>query len=408
MSGAAADFTALAEEAALAGVPERQVKALLECAVPLVFVDHTRVATVIEAARVALPAAADPSLAALVEIYGACLTMHFHGWTPELAGRVMSAAPALASITDVRTRGRIACLRAGMHCFAGEYAEARQYSEESQRCSRKAGVFFDYFLAVAYLNWAEILSGDLGASVRTTRAAIELAERNETPFPTLWFNVRLAWTQMEAYEFQRPLAMLSVRAADPQVQAVRNNGYFILLWLGMARMATHDYDGAWDAFQKLEKAIEVGGMPFQVRSPLLACQTECAVARREFAEARTLAQRLVIHSEKHHDFAFAARGHRLLADLALMESDADAAAAHIQRAMETLGRCERSLWEWRIHASAARIFARLGRLQESAESRKRARVAADRIANTLADEPELQTSFLRRVAAELETTAASA
>jgi hypothetical protein len=94
--------------------------------------------------------------------------------------------------------------------------------------------------------------------------------------------------------------------------------------------------------------------------------------------------------------------------MATGEGDFQTAAEHIAEALASLERCEAWTVEWRVHATAAKVFARLGRREEAAAARNRSLKAADRIAATLAGEPALQETFQKRVAADLDETAASA
>ena len=117
---------------------------------------------------------------------------------------------------------------------------------------------------------------------------------------------------------------------------------------------------------------------------------------------------LIETANKHHDMSYTARAFRLLAEIDMRQGDNDSAAQHVAKARECLRRCEAWNVEWRIHATAARVLVRLGRSAEAAESRELSRRAAQRVADTLVDEPALQRSFLNRLTAELGEAAASA
>jgi hypothetical protein len=169
----------------------------------------------------------------------------------------------------------------------------------------------------------------------------------------------------------------------------------------LARLGNKDYDGAWNALEKMRLAYDEGGLPFQCMCPLLHAQAECEMERKDLAHARTLAERLVQVAVEFQEPSYAARGQRLLAEMASREDDFQSAADHISQALAALERCEAWAVEWRVHASAAHMFSKLGRHQESEDCRDRSRRVAQRVAATLVDEPALQQSFLRRVQGDL-------
>ena len=171
------------------------------------------------------------------------------------------------------------------------------------------------------------------------------------------------------------------------------------MWLGMARLGNGDFEGAWKALQKAAASRNEVGL--QVTYPLLDVLARCALARKDCDHSRRLAHELLQLASEHHQPDYAARAHRLLAEAANLEGDFLKAAADIERALASLQGLEAWSVEWQVHTTAARVFAKLGRHQECQDSLELGRQAADRVAATLFDEPELQQRFRTRVAAEL-------
>jgi ATP/maltotriose-dependent transcriptional regulator MalT len=270
-------------------------------------------------------------------------------------------------------------MTAGAHVFSSNYPAAIERAREAQGLSRKAGVYFDYFVASLYLNWAVLLRGDLGGSLQICRDGIELATRNGSSFPLLWFNVRTAWARMEAFDFAGPLEICERYAAHPVLAANRSTFVPLYLWLGLARMGSGDLDGAWAAFETLREAVEGGGIPFQCVCPLLRAQCECALARGDRMLAKSLAERLRKTAEEHGERVFLAEAHRLLAQVQETGGDFRGAEDHVARAMAAIERSEAWTAERRICAAAARIFGEMGRREESTAFRERARRASGRL-----------------------------
>jgi hypothetical protein len=407
VSGAAKDFKELAEQARLANDPVRQTRALLDSAPPLTFIDYRQALAAIDEAQAAQAASPDPTLAAVIDVYRAYFGMYLYGWSGERADLMARSAPTLRSSSDLQLRSRNAWMEAAAHAFAAEYGAACEKAEDSRRDSRKASGSYDYFVATLFLNWALLHRGDLGRAMRICKEGAALAAKNGSRFSLLWLTTRQAWVEMEAFEFGNALAVCERIAADPMLPANRHM-YPVFLWLGLARLGHQDYDGAWDAFEKLRAAIEEGGQALRLVCPLLHAQAECAMGRQDLVQARALAERLVQVAAEHHESSYEARGHRLLAAMAGLRHDWQAAAESVQRALAALERCEAWNVEWRVHATAARVYSELGCRPEADRSRDCGLQAARRVAATLADEPALQKTFLTRVTAELELRSASA
>jgi hypothetical protein len=398
LPGATADYRALADQARSLKATDRQIHALLEMSFSLVMLDYGRALAAIEEARVVNSSAGDPVAGAMIDGYRAFFRIYLVGWNQELADVFWAALPRMRSLTDVRMQSRIPWMESGISAFAGEYGAACDKAEESRQMARKAGLFFEYFIALLYLNWASLHRGDLGQALRVAKNGRQSAARNGSPLPLLWFTVRENWARMEAGDFIGPLAAYTQLSTDPIVPLFHST---LNLWWGLARLGTNDIEGAWACFERAQAAIDQWEMAFQLRCPLLEARARCALARGDSPTSRDLARELVQLAAKHHEPSYAARGYRLLAELASLEGDHQKAAGEIAHSLAALEGYEAWTVEWQVHATAARLFAKLGRGQESEQARELSRRAADRVAATLFDEPELLQTFLRRVNRDL-------
>ena len=408
MKGSAADFRALADEARAAGAADRQTRALLDSTAPLLFVDYRQIELAIDEAQAAQAATPDSVWNAVAQVCRAFFQMYFAGWSQDADDLLRKASPKATEVEDLRNRSRVYWVEAAALCFSGNYAAACEAAERARQFSRRAGVYFDYFVATMYLNWAMVHLGNLGGALRVARDGADLAAKNGSRIPRVWFTVRQSWVRMEAFGFE---GVMDPFERDPTLAtglSIRASSYPMFLWLGMARLCKGNPDAAWEALENVRAAFESGGMAFQTYCPMLHTQAECELARGNPAHAKELARRLIETARAHHDYSYAARAFRLLAEMATGEGDFQTAAEHIAEALASLERCEAWTVEWRVHATAAKVFARLGRREEAASARDRSLKAADRIAATLAGEPALQETFQKRVAADLDETAASA
>jgi predicted ATPase len=398
LPAAVASFRELADQARSDGATDRRIRALLELTIASAIIDYRQGVAAMEEARSVQSLTADPALSAMVDVYRSFFQIYMFGFNQEYTDLFQSALPRVKSLTDVRLQSRVAWMESAVLTFAGEYGAACQRAEQSLQTSRKAGIYFDYFVALLHVNWASLHRGDLGLAIRISKDGAESAARNGSPLPLLWFSVRENWARMEAGEFERPLAIYEQHAArlGPRMPP---HHHPIYMWLGIARLGNGDLEGAWEALQKA--SVSRNEIGFQVSYPLLDALAICALARKDLDSLRSLADELLQRASAHRQPDYAARAHRLLAEAAILEGDFLKAARNIERALASLEGLEAWSVEWQIHSTAARVFASLARHQENQHSLELGRQAAGRVAATLFDEPELQQKLLARVAGEL-------
>jgi len=408
MRGSVADFRALADEARAVGAADRHTRALVDITAPMLFVDWAQIQPALDEAQAAQSASPDSALSAMANVNRAFFQIYFHGWDRESADLFGAASRKAAELDELRYRSRIAWMRASLLCFSGEYAAAAESAEQARQIARKANLPFDYFVTTMYLNWALVHRGDLGYALRVARDGAQMAAKNGSRIPMVWFIVRQNWVRMEAFHFEGAMEPFERDPTMATGLSPRASSFPMYVWLATARLGKGDVEGAWEALEKVREVYEGGGMAFQSIWLLLNTQMECELARKNFSSAKEFALRLLRTANEHSDHSYAARAYRLLAEVAVGQGDHQVAAEHIAQAQASLERCEAWTVEWRVYATAAHVFARLGRHTEAADARERSRKAAQRVAESLADEAELRASLLQRVTADLGEISASA
>jgi DNA-binding winged helix-turn-helix (wHTH) protein len=397
MVGSSDDFTALAEEARTAGDFERLAAALISGVIPMIFVDYKRALAAVQQARDLKPHLS-PMREALVDVCRAGTEIYFSGWNAEL-GRLFDAAlPKLSSVDDPQIRCQVAWTQALVSAFSSDFPSSCAAAEQARQLARKAGLFYDYFAATLYLIWSNLHRGNLGQAIRIAKADAGLAARNNNSFMQHYFELRQAWVAMEAFQFETALPICERIARHPIMAGDRAP---VLLWLGMARLGSGDSLGAKAALDGMAPTVERGAVGFLHRLPFFYVQAECSLALGDRPLAKVQALRLTELAREHRSLAYEVKGERLLAQIACHEGDHATAAGHIAQAAAILEHCEALNLEWQVYAAAARIHATLRRRRDSESARQRSLQAAERVAATLADEPALQDSLLRRVSQEL-------
>src|SRR5262249_44670920 len=254
----------------------------------------------------------------LLDVYQSFFRIYLYGWDRELAERFQAALPRIQSVTDVRMRSRVAWMQAAVLTLSGEYGSACRKAAGSRQSSRSAGAFFEYFAAMLFLNWANLHRGDLGQAIRVAKEGLQLAAKNGSALPVLWLSVRENWARMEAGEYERALSTYERLAAEAGPSAARFRAP-IYLWPGLARFGLNDFEGAWIWLERAQAAADEGEVPFQLLYALMEARAKCALARNHTDVGRTVAQSLVDSAVKHHEPGYAARGYRILAEIASSE-----------------------------------------------------------------------------------------
>jgi hypothetical protein len=403
--GAAADLAAVEVQARVAGDANRRVKALIASVMPWGFLDYRRCLAVIEDARMLKPDV-DPELAALVDSYRGGVGIYFFGWKEDLAELVNAALPVLRPVTDPQTRCQFLWMEAFLRIGASEYPAGCRAARESREYARKAGSFHQYFVATHTLVAALAHGGNLGEALRIARETAELAATNYHLLEQFWMESLQAFIAIEAFDFAGALPMCERIAHEPMMMQYNLTPH-VLLWLGLARLGNGMFDAALEALHRLDAMVETGGVGFEYRFPLLQGQASCALAKGDIGLARRLTLRSIELALDHRTAGYAAQGYRLLAEMAIQEGDTGAAVECISAGMSVLVGSEILHVEWQVYATASRILASAGSGPQSEEARAHAVRIAARVADTLAGEPALRQSLLRRVEGQL-LSAASA
>ena len=403
--GAAADLAAVELQARLTGDANRQVKALIASVMPWGFLDYRRCLAVIEEARKLKPGV-DPELAALVDSYRGGVGVYFFGWKKDLAELLTAALPVLQPVRDPQTRCQFLWMEAFLRIGASEYGAACRAARESREYARKAGSFHQYFVATHTLVAGLGHGGNLGDAYRTARETAELAATNHHLLEQFWMESLQAFIAIEAFDFARALPICERVAHEPMMMRYHLTPH-VLLWLGLARLGNGMFEEASEALDRLDSMVEDGGVGFEYRFPLLQGQASCAQAKGDFPLAKSLFTRSIALAEEHRTAGYAAQGHRMLAEIASQEGQQATAVEHITAAMAALAGTEILNIEWQVYATASRILSASGRREESEEARTHAVRIAERVAETLAGEPPLRQSLLRRVEAQLSSAASA-
>jgi hypothetical protein len=283
---------------------------------------------------------------------------------------------------------------------ASDYVTGCRVAQESRECARRAGSFHQYFVATFNLISGLIHRGNLGEAIRIASETSKMAATNHHLLEHLMLESLRAFVAIESFGFREAQPICERIVREPIMMGYDLSQH-VLLWLGHARLGAGDIDGASAALDRLAMVVEAGGVGFEYRFPLLLGQASCALERGDYALAKNLTTRGVQLAQEHRARGYAARGYRLLSDIASQEGDDDGALEFISAARAALESCEIQNEEWQVYATAAKVLAVRGRVQESEQARTHAFQVGERVAATLAGEPVLRRSLLARIEAQV-------
>lgn len=399
LAGSAADFAAVEAQARLTGNVNRRVKALLDSIMPWAFLDYERGLAAIEEAC-QLKSGADPILSSLADAYRSGVRTYFFGWHSDLEEVMNTALATLRPVNDPGVRFRFLWMEAFVRNGASDYPACCRAAAEARQLARRAGVFHQYFVGTHNLVMGLTQRGNLGEAIRTAKEATALATTNHHALERFWFESLQALVAIEAFDFGSAQPICERLAREPVVTSYNLTPH-VLLWLGLARLGAGSFAAAREAFDRLETAVEGGGVGFEYRFPLIQGQAQCALAGGDRAQAKHLATCSIQLAEKHRAGSYAARGYRLLSEIASQEGDLSTAVQYISAAIAALNGCEALNVEWQVYATAARALAALGCGEESAAAREHALELGERVAATLAEEPSLRECLMVRLRSQL-------
>ncbi len=138
----------------------------------------------------------------------------------------------------------------------------------------------------------------------------------------------------------------------------------------------------------------MSGLDWYWQMPLEAGFTQVSLATGNFPDARAAAQRFLDVALTTADRTWQALAWEANARVAKAELDLTFAKECLAKALVTMEDFEVPLAEWRVHASAAEVFAGLGESADSERHRRLSREAILKLANSLPEDHALRRAFL--------------
>lgn len=396
MKGALEDFATVGRIAAAEDQRSWEIKALLEQARVMFWIDRPRCLAL---AQEALDrSAALPDAIARFQVLGSCA-----GWRLNLQGWDEQAVrDCELAIAKVRENGvpeqlnlRLA-LHASLELYRSRYRAAIAAAAEGCAVAQRVGDAQQYMVCQSLSIIALLHLGEWGEARRQIDAALMMAEQNDNDLGKAVFSLELAWLHELAQDFNAASA-LSDRAVGllPHPRSPYTS-FLGLIRMGMARLETGDHGGALSCFSQVERELEAGGglMYWNMRLMFhhgLACYW---LALEDLGRAGAEAAVLCDLAGQSGERTYHALGRCLLGRIAQAADRRADAELQFQHAIELIREGDVPLAAWQVHAAVADAARQQGREAEAERHERHAAAMLQQLAGTLDATDGLRVSLL--------------
>ena len=392
-TGAAADFESAVTCARQAHRTDWEVRALLRLSAVLFWTGQERSLQVAERAVELSRELPDRWLHVQARGYCASRRIRLHGWSDEDFQSCLAAADAARQAQDRVFLGLHTMSCSFFHSHRSQEREACRAADEGLQIGLETNDAFLYISCQYFKAWALLFLGEWGAALPLVRDAIQLSENSGHGTAVVVLRMLEARLHALAFDFRgarelAELALLRAREGFPRLIA--------LVGFGEALLGLGAYDYALQCFQEVAESSERGRfrLDWIFHLPLYRARGALWLRRREFDRARQDALRVCDLAAQPGQRTYLALGRRLLAEIAIAETDYAEAESQIAQARAVLVDAEAPLAEWRVFATSAEIARHLSRPDLVAPYHARAAAALERIAASMEPDAPLRRSLL--------------
>jgi DNA-binding winged helix-turn-helix (wHTH) protein len=394
-------YEALAARAAQYGLRDVEVRALIDMAHPLGWISAPRCLEVLERALRLSAEQSDPVMRAHTQARCLVQRVWVGEWNPDAAEACRTALTELRQAGDRLALASLLIDDSFIQWCSSVYRQAHQSIMESLAILSEGGVENPYLIIAHWksqmvLPWVLLFLGEWGEALHELTAAIAMAEKNGDARRVQTFRVYQAGIHFQAMDFAGVRAICESLLPELGEPAWSSWRRFCLVWAGTAETALGNYERAWwylvTAREEMERQRVM--LDWHCRLLLEVGLTELWLAQGDLAQARSQAERFL-----HATLATAERTWQALAwdanaRVAEAEGDLPRAQACIARAVATMEGFEVPLAAWRVHATAAALYARTGPSDVADQHRALSRTTILQLANALPAEAPLRHTFL--------------
>jgi DNA-binding winged helix-turn-helix (wHTH) protein len=394
-------YEALAARAAASGLIDLEVKALVDMAYPLSWIDAERSLAIVERALRLSTQQRDPLRQARTR--ASCLVRRIWagGWNAR------DAEDCRQAVKEIRRSGDRMLVAAHLidsnfiRWGSSEYRAAHQDVVESLAVLVDQNVdnpylSFAHWLSQFTLPWSLLFLGEWGEALRILAAEITLADKNGDRYRGQTLQLYRAWIHLHAMDFPGVLEICNSILPSLDEPARRPWRRFCLALIGAAEVAAGRYEAAEQHL--LAAREEMDRWPvihdWYCRMMLEEALTNLWLAKGDLTHGGPEAERFLALTRATAERTWQAIAWDASARVAMAERDVPRAADCIARALQTMDGYEVPLGAWRVHATAAEVYRRAGDSMAAERHLALARATILALATSLAGDRPLHDAFL--------------
>ncbi len=307
-----------------------------------------------------------------------------------------------------------------MECMSSNYELARLLAEEGARIAQQVGDSFYYMTSQWIQSWTTSYLGSLGEMRRSATLGLSVAEKNGNHSWIMNFRLVLARLHEEALDFEG--ARVHCDHALEICRERRANLFTVhtFILLGRAFLGLQDSARAHQHLSEAARLSEdsMGIADWHMHLPLNQGFGDYWLAQGDLPQARRMATQLCATAALPPERTYLAFGHRLLAEIAIVEGQWDQAEEELAQAISAMngpptpsavwqaygiaapGRSSPSagsalpLAAWRVYATAAKLRKLQGRRSEAESFRQQSRAVIQQLADSLDASDPLRESLI--------------
>jgi hypothetical protein len=395
-------YERLFERASAFGQAEVSARALLNLATCLWGEDADRYLQTIERASHAVANVHEPLVRAQLEITYEFLLVWAGGWNSSRAGQFrqkfeqvrsrMSRATLAPQIIQYgivqwassRYRDSYECIVEGLDALSEAMGEQNPYMS------------VDYQKAQFYLPRALFFDGEWGKALTALNSSIEVAAKNGDCAHVKMMLFNRAWIHLLAMDFQEVISV--VKGMQPAENGFGSSYLVRLSHLlsGSAHVGLGHHELGLAHLMKVKQEMESRPivLDWRFRLSLAAALTDYWLSTGDIEKARAEGTLYLTYSSATEDFTFRTLALEANARIALCAGDSASAAVFIADAIRRIQEHHVPLAAWRVHATAAQLYASTGKDELERSHLEAAVIGILSLVNSLEIGDPLRATFL--------------
>jgi tetratricopeptide (TPR) repeat protein len=384
--------------AACHGLIDVEIRALMDMALPATWISAQLYIETIERALRLSARQEDPLMRARTRARCFAWRAVAERWRPEDAESCRTAMEELEGMVDPLAIAEHRMQYTYMQSLSSQYREAHQSGVDSlatllnqDDLNPYLGVLYQIYRHLVPRNL--LLWGEWGLALKHVQMETGLAEKNGDPTRGREVLIWKAWVHLHAMDFSSVVEICeSIVALVSIPSAVR-------LWnilIGSAQASLGKHDRALEHLRKVQDEMDRQPLmdDWYQSLPLRAGLAEFWLGKGDLGQARCEAERFLDVSLATAERTYQGLAWEANARVAIAGEEWERAEECLARGLSTIEGYEVPLAAWRIHGTAAELFARAKDNVLAAHHRSLSRATIVKLANSLGPEDPLRATFL--------------